>query len=59
MKGPASTKHTLGTELRRDGVPLDVIQAVFGHADARSTERYARLADTAVIAALNPRNRKR
>ena len=53
------TKHTLGTELRREGVPLDVIQAVFGHADARSTERYARLADTAVIAALTPRKPRR
>ncbi len=52
------TKHSLGTELRREGVPLNVIQAVFGHDDASSTERYARLADTAVIASLNPRKRK-
>ena len=48
----AGTKHSLATELRRDGVPLDVIQAILGHADSRSTERYARLSDQAVVRAL-------
>jgi len=52
------TKHSLGTALCGKAVPLDVIQAIFGQADARSTERYARLADQAVVEALRPLPRK-
>ena len=52
------TKHSLGTALRGKAVPLDVIQAIFCHADARSTERYARLGDQAVVRALRPSPRK-
>ncbi len=49
------TKHSTATALRRDGVPLDVIRAAAGHADARSTELYAKLADQAVVEALRRR----
>ncbi len=41
------TKHTSATAARRAGVALEVIQAALGHADVRSTERYARAAELA------------
>lgn len=50
----AATKHSTATELRRRGVPLDVIQRAAGHADRRSTELYAQLADSALVEALAP-----
>ncbi len=52
------TKHSTATELRRQGVPLDVIQKLCGHRDARSTEVYAKLADQALVEAIRrPRSR--
>jgi integrase len=50
------TKHSTATALRRAGVPLDVIQRAAGHKDPRSTERYAQLANQAVVEALRRRN---
>jgi len=46
------TKHSTATNLRREGIGLDVIQAILGQADSRSTEKYARLSDQAVLHAL-------
>lgn len=46
------TKHSTATELRRQGVPLDVIQKLCGHRDPRSTEIYAKLADQALVEAI-------
>ena len=46
------TKHSTATELRRQGVPLDVIQKLCGHRDPRSTEVYAKLADQALVEAI-------
>lgn len=34
-------RHTCGTWLRHQGVPLEVIQKILGHADIRTTMRYA------------------
>jgi integrase len=52
------TKHSTATELRRQGVPLDVIQKFCGHRDPRSTEVYAKLADQALVEAIRrPRMR--
>jgi site-specific recombinase XerD len=52
------TKHSTATELRRQGIPLDVIQRLCGHRDARSTEVYAKLADQALVEAIRrPRSR--
>ena len=52
------TKHSTATELRRQGVPLDVIQKLCGHRDPRSTEVYAKLADQALVEAIRrPRMR--
>ena len=45
-------KHSTATELRRQGVPLDVIQKLCGHRDPRSTEVYAKLADQALVEAI-------
>lgn len=46
------TKHTLATEQIRRGTTERTLQAILGHADAKSTRRYARLADQAVVEAL-------
>jgi integrase len=46
------TKHRTDTELRRQGIPLDVIQRLCGHKDARSTEVYAKLGDDALVEAI-------
>lgn len=46
------TKHSTATELRRQGVPLDVIQRLCGHRDKRSTEVYAKLSDHALVEAI-------
>lgn len=49
--------HSTATALRRAGVPLDVLQRLLGHADRRSTEIYAQLADGALVEALRRPNR--
>jgi integrase len=46
------TKHSTATAARRAGVPLETIQLALGHADRRSTERYARAADLAPVEVL-------
>ncbi len=49
------TKHSRATDLLRLGVSERVLQALLGHRDARSTRRYARLADEALVEAIAPR----
>jgi len=46
------TKHTMATEAIRRGVSERSLQAFLGHADVRSTRKYARLADQALIEVL-------
>ena len=43
------TKHSSASAAVRSGKPLEVVQAALGHADRRSTERYAKLDDQAVV----------
>jgi hypothetical protein len=43
------------TDLLRQGVSERVLQALIGHRDARSTRRYARLSDEALVDAIRPR----
>ena len=50
------TKHATGTALKAAGVDDRVLQRLFGHADRRSTERYARLQDGALVTALKARH---
>lgn len=50
-------RHTYASWLVADGVPLRVVQQLLGHADSRTTERYAHLQleaidDPAILAAL-------
>jgi len=40
---PHSYRHSMATFLRNNGVPLDVVQLLLGHADPRTTQIYARL----------------
>ena len=40
---PHSYRHSMATFLRNQGVPLDVVQLLLGHADPRTTQIYARL----------------
>jgi len=48
------TKHSSATAARRAGVALETIQHALGHADRRSTERYARAATLAPVEVLQP-----
>lgn len=40
---PHTYRHSMATFLRNQGVPLDVVQLLLGHADPRTTQIYARL----------------
>jgi len=51
------TKHTRATELVRAGIEERLVQLLLGHADVRSTRRYARLAPTALVEVIRPRQR--
>ena len=48
------TKHTFATNAKRRGVEDRLLQRFLGHRDRRSVERYARLADEALVAVLRP-----
>ncbi len=48
------TKHSSATAWRASGVPLDLIQRMLRHRDARSTERYARLSNSALVDVIRP-----
>ena len=52
------TKHTLGTKLRAQGVALEDIATILGHADIRSTELYAKTSPDAVVKALRPEGKE-
>ena len=45
----------MATDAIRRGVSERVLQVYLGHADARSTRRYARLSDEALVSVLRPR----
>ncbi len=45
-------RHSAATEWKRAGADDRTIQAILGHTDRRSVERYARLADGAVVEVL-------
>lgn len=46
-------RHTCATWMLHKGVPLDVVQLVLGHADIRTTQRYAHHVRQAKLTALN------
>ena len=43
------TKHSFATDATLRGVPERALQSYLGHRDVRSTRRYARLADQALV----------
>lgn len=49
-------KHSFATDAHARGVPERNLQAILGHADARSTRRYARLQGNALVEVLRPRD---
>ncbi len=49
------TKHTMATDAVRRGVSERALQTFLGHRDVRSTRRYARLSDDALVSVLLPR----
>ena len=51
-------RHTRGSELMRDGQPMEIVQRVLGHRDIRSTQGYAELDDLQVRAALAGRQHR-
>ncbi|MCP5057873.1 MAG: tyrosine-type recombinase/integrase [bacterium] len=46
------TKHTMATDAVRRGVSERALQTFLGHSDARSTRRYARMSEEAMISVL-------
>jgi integrase len=50
----AGTKHTFATDAAARGVSERALQTFLGHADVRSTRRYARMADSALLEVLRP-----
>ena len=46
------TKHTMATDAVRRGVPERALQSFLGHSDARSTRRYARMSEEALVSVL-------
>jgi len=48
------TKHTFATDAAARGVSERALQTFLGHADVRSTRRYARMADGALLEVLRP-----
>jgi site-specific recombinase XerD len=51
------TKHSSATAWLAQGSSLQMIQRMLRHADSRSTERYAKLGDLALVDVIRPRNR--
>ena len=51
-----ATKHSFATDALRRGVPKHLIARFLGHADTRSTDLYARLAETELVTVLRPRD---
>ncbi len=49
------TKHTMATDAVRRGVSERALQTFLGHTDVRSTRRYARLSEAALVSVLRPR----
>lgn len=49
---PHRFRHTYATDLRRQGVELDVIQRLLGHANISTTQVYAKVADEELVAAV-------
>ena len=45
------TKHSSASRWHSSGMPLDLVRRMLRHRDARSTERYAELADSALVEA--------
>ena len=49
------TKRTMATDAVRRGLSERALQAFLGHRDVRSTRRYARLSDEALVSVPRPR----
>ena len=49
------TKHTMATDAIRRGVSERALQTFLGHRDVRSTQRYARMPEHAIISVLGSR----
>jgi len=52
------TKHSSATAWLARGPSLQMIQRMLRHADSRSTERYAKLGDLALVSVIKPRPRR-
>jgi integrase len=52
------TKHSAATGWRTSGMSLEMIQRMLRHRDSRSTERYAKLTDQALVVAFGKARRR-
>jgi len=49
-------RHTVGTRLMEQGTPINVIQAILGHTDIRTTMKYVHLTDDSIKEAMTKLN---
>ena len=52
-RSPHSLRHTAGVQLAADGVPMNVIQSLLGHASVATTGIYTELAGGELVGVLN------
>ncbi|HBZ70703.1 MAG TPA: hypothetical protein DEP35_13605 [Deltaproteobacteria bacterium] len=52
------TKHSRATDLLRQKIDERTLQVLLGHRDSKSTRRYARLANQALVEAIRPTHRR-
>lgn len=45
---PHALRHTFATHLLNEGMPITTIQMLLGHADCKTTQRYAKVASTTI-----------
>jgi integrase len=53
------TKHSSASRWHSSGMPLELVRRMLRHRDTRSTERYAKLADSALVAAFGAYHSRR
>ncbi len=53
------TKHSSASRWHSSGMPLELVRRMLRHRDVRSTERYAKLADSALVEAFGAHHARR
>ena len=51
-------RHTVGTRLTKNGIPINVVQNILAHTDIRTTMRYVHVQDNSIKEAITTLNNK-